>query len=438
MPVVGISGTTFFSLDPSGPDERLDKSSLVPRPSSLVPRPSELRLLSIFVRGSRGPTSRPDSGILMSRRSAVDWLSVREDLSVPPVRRPPGATDSPREGLLSPSPATLWDDGSIREPDSSRGKRRLSACCLVEVETDGVLLLIKSPMRERDWSRFNPELTAEGLPACPPEGGLACCSFLEMRERRSELRVWEFEPAVLSDVSDLSDLSDPVVIKPPIRDFDSREFEPAAPAWPPAAMPDCAAVGADGRLKSLDLRVTISDFRFSIDNRESGVRVLIELPIREVRSELIRPLEFVFPARLPALRPDLVSRASCPRFEGGTPSTRLEDGGWMLDEIGAREVAAGLEFMPPGLRVDPNVLGRDCIEVPGLTTLLELVGGCTDRDWLGGLTTLSGAEGMLLGGRLIGAELVRPMDGGLAGARLTLGGALTLGAGAGAGAGLAA
>jgi len=165
--------------------------------------------------------------------------------------------------------------------------------------------------------------------------------------------------------------------------------------------------------------------------------VVIELPIREVRSELIRPLEFAFPAWLPALRPDLVSRTSCPRFEGGTPPTRLEDGGWMLDEIGAREVVAGLEFMLPKLRVEPGVLGRDWFEIPGLTVLLELVGACIDRDWLGGLTTLGDIEG-LLGVRLIGLELVRPMDGGLVGARLTLAGALTLGAGAGAGAGLAA
>jgi len=97
------------------------------------------------------------------------------------------------------------------------------------------------------------------------------------------------------------------------------------------------------------------------------------------------------------------------------------------------------------LHVGAGVPGRDWFEIPGLTVLLELVGACIDRDWLGGLTTLGDIEG-LLGIRLIGAglvrptdgELLRPMDGGLAGARLTLGGALTLGAGAGAGAGLAA
>jgi hypothetical protein len=92
------------------------------------------------------------------------------------------------------------------------------------------------------------------------------------------------------------------------------------------------------------------------------------------------------------------------------------------------------------------VPGRDWFEVPGLIILLELVGGCTDRDWLGGLTTLDGVEKLrlgpdlnaeeLLGDRVTGGELVRPMDGELAGARLMLGGALTLGAGAGVGAGL--
>ena len=88
------------------------------------------------------------------------------------------------------------------------------------------------------------------------------------------------------------------------------------------------------------------------------------------------------------------------------------------------------------LRVGAGVPGRDWFEIPGLTVLLELAGGCT----------LSGIEGLLLGVRLIwvglvrptDGELLRPMDGGLAGARLTLGGVLTLGAGAGAGAGLAA
>lgn len=100
----------------------------------------------------------------------------------------------------------------------------------------------------------------------------------------------------------------------------------------------------------------------------------------------------------------------------------------MFEEVGAREAGAGLELMlrkdSPGLlklRVDPGVLGRGEIEAPGLAALPELVGGCTDR------------EIPLLGGRLVGAGLVRPMDGGLAGARLTLGGVLTLGAGAGAG-----
>jgi len=370
----------------------------------------------------------------------VVWLSVREDLSVLSAGR------SPREELLSPSGV------SIRELDCSRGVRRLSACCLVEVETDGVLLLIKSPMRERDWSRLVSELAAEELPACPPDAGGPCCSLLEMRERRSELRVWEFEPIVLSDVSDLSDLSDPVVIRPPIRDLASVElvrlvgFESAAPAWSLPAMPDCAAVGADGLVVAGTPIVELSDLldlsdlvvieppirevkselirllepvpRPFVELDTDGVRVLIGLPIREVKSELIRPLEFVFPTWPLALR------LEPPRLELGDedlPAPKeLEDGDEMLDAVGDLEVVAGMEFMLPGLRVDPNVLGRDDTEAPGLTTLLELVGGCTDRE-------------MLLEGRLIRLELDRPIDGELAGARLMLGGALTLGAGAGAG-----
>jgi hypothetical protein len=181
---------------------------------------------------------------------------------------------------------------SIRLLDSSRGKRRLSTSCLVVVETDGVLLLIKSPMRERDWSGFRPELTAEGLPAC--------CSLLEMRERRSEPRVWEFEPVVLSDVSRAScprfegvtpsTRESPGVlspIRPPTRDLISLGlvrlvgFELAAPAWPLPAMPDCAAVGADGLVVAGIPIVELSDLSDLSD------LAVIELPIREVRSELI-------------------------------------------------------------------------------------------------------------------------------------------------------
>jgi len=164
---------------------------------------------------------------------------------------------------------------------------------MVEFVTDGVLLLMKSPMRERDWSRFDSELTAEELPVCPPDAGPACCSLLEMRERRSELRVWESGRAVLRESAEVESLGVLLPIRPPILDLASlgfvrvAGFELAAPAWSLPAMPDCAAVGADGRLRSLDLRVSISDFRFSIGDREFGVCVLIGLPIREVRSELI-------------------------------------------------------------------------------------------------------------------------------------------------------
>lgn len=372
----------------------------------------------------------------MSRRSAVAWL-VLEDRSVPAAGR------SPRDVLLSPIGL------SIRVLYSSRGKRRLSACCLVEVETDGVLLLIKSPMRERDWSRLVSDLVAEELPACPPDAEGLCCSLLEMRERRSELRVWEFEPELSIERPGVETLVVLSPIKPPMRDLDSRAFELAAPAWPLPAMPDCAAVGADGlvvtgtpivelsdlldlsglvvielpirEVKSELIRLLEPVFRPLVELDTDGVRVLIGLPIREVKSELIRPLEFVFPTWPLALRPEP------PRLELGDkdlPAPKeLEDGDEMLDAVGDLKVVAGLEFMLPGLRVDPNVLGRDDTEAPGLIILFELVGGCTDRE-------------MLLEGRLIRLELDRPMDGELAGERLMLGGALTLGAGAGAGAGL--
>jgi hypothetical protein len=128
--------------------------------------------------------------------------------------------------------------------------------------------------------------------------------------------------------------------------------------------------------------------------------IVIGLPIREVKFELIRPLEFVFPTwgRL-----------------------ALEDGDEMIEVVGDREGVTGLEFMLLVLRVDPNMLDRDDTEVPELIILLELVGGRIDREML------------LLEGRLIGAEFVRPMDRELVGARFMLGGELTRGAGVGAG-----
>ncbi len=271
-------------------------------------------------------------------------------------------------------------------------------------------------MRERDWSRFRPELTAEELSAC--------CSLLEMREGRPELRVCELEPGVLRERPGVERLGVLSPIKLPMRDLDSRAFELAAPAWPPEATPDCDAVGADGLVVVGTLIVELSDLpdRVPIESPirevrpelirllelvleplveldDDGVLIVIGLPIREVKFELIRPLEFVFPTwgRL-----------------------ALEDGDEMIEVVGDREVT-DLEFMLLVLRVDPNVLGRDDTEVLELIILLELVGGCMDREML------------LLEGRLTGAEFVRPMDRELVGARLMLGGELTRGAGAGAG-----
>lgn len=271
-------------------------------------------------------------------------------------------------------------------------------------------------------------------------------------------------------VSVLPDLSEPLVIEPPMRALVSRELEFAAPAWPLPATPDCDTVGADGRLRSLDLRVSISDLRFSIGDRELGAWVLIGLPIREVRpeltrllelalelfveldgdgvltviglpirevkSELIRPFEFEFPDCRPVFRLEALrlepGDEDLPRFKELPAEGRLtpEDGDEIIGELGVREDVIGLEVMLLDelpelvmLREGMDMPGRDDIEVPGLIILLELVGGCMDR------------EMVLLEGRLIRLELDRPIDGELVGARLMLGGALTLGAGAGAGAG---
>ena len=147
-------------------------------------------------------------------------------------------------------------------------------------------------MRERDWSRFDSELTAEELPVCPPDAGPACCSLLEMRERRSELRVWESGRAVSREPAGVESLGVLLPIRPPILDLASLGFvrvvgfELAAPAWSLPAMPDCAAVGADGLVVAGTLIVELSDLSDLSD------LVVIGLPIREVRPELIvlRPM----------------------------------------------------------------------------------------------------------------------------------------------------
>lgn len=195
----------------------------------------------------------------------------------------------------------------MREPIWSRCERWLSGVCLAEAETDGVLFVIKSPMRERDSL----------LPAR--------CSFFETREARPELRVCEFESEVMPNLLEAETLGVLLPMTLPMRELRlarsvlglrfSVEREFAVPAWPPTAMPDCAAVGADGLVVSENPdRVLMEVFDLSdqldclpellrvdiegvlgplLELDTDGVRVLIELPIREVNPELMRLLELL-------------------------------------------------------------------------------------------------------------------------------------------------
>jgi hypothetical protein len=145
----------------------------------------------------------------------------------------------------------------------------------------------------------------------------------------------------------------------------AREF--AAPAWPLAAMPGCAAVGADGHLMPMEVSdclpelPRVENVRLSspfLELEIDGVLAVIELPMREVRAELMRLLEL-------ALRSLL-----------------------KLETAGVREFEALLELILPKLPVNPNVFDRDDMDVLGLTILLELLrfeklellGGRTNRE----------------------------------------------------------
>jgi hypothetical protein len=81
---------------------------------------------------------------------------------------------------------------------------------LASAETDGVLLLTKLPMRERDSL-----LSLRG-------------SLLEMRDPTDELRVSALE----------------------------------VPAWPPGATPDFAAVGADGLVAPMEVPMCLPESVF--------------------------------------------------------------------------------------------------------------------------------------------------------------------------------
>jgi hypothetical protein len=114
------------------------------------------------------------------------------------------------------------------------------------VETDGALLLMKSPMRERD---------------SPARG-----SLLEIRDPMEELRISGLE----------------------------------VPAWPPGATPDFATVGADGLVVSVEVPMCLPGFVLveldgvsaSLPEPDTeGVRAVMELPMRDVILRLMRPLD---------------------------------------------------------------------------------------------------------------------------------------------------
>lgn len=117
-------------------------------------------------------------------------------------------------------------------------------------------MLMKPPIRERD------SLLS------------LCGSLLEMRDPTDELRVSELE----------------------------------APARPPGAMPDFAAVGADGLVVPMEVPICLPESVFSLvapeltlsfftgrasrlESDSEGVRAVMELPIRDVVLRLMRPLE---------------------------------------------------------------------------------------------------------------------------------------------------
>ncbi len=103
-------------------------------------------------------------------------LSIRFSGSVAVASlRPSRSARRSSDGLLSlielSARESLGSALRAELPARSFNDRSLVAFCLVSAETDGVLLLMKSPMRERD----SPEPARDSL--------------LEMREPMEELRV---------------------------------------------------------------------------------------------------------------------------------------------------------------------------------------------------------------------------------------------------------
>ncbi|HUV67978.1 MAG TPA: hypothetical protein VMW24_29070 [Sedimentisphaerales bacterium] len=172
-------------------------------------------------------------------------------------------------------------------------------------------------------------------------------------------------------------------------------------------------------------------FALLLELETEGVLAVMELPIRDVVLRL-RPLLKLVPDDLFEIDADgLLVLIELPKMDGdvlrvpidGPVLGDVEDNDRLLDEAGARDVTVRLERLLPTLREDPNVIERDDMDVLGLIVELlrldelkglELVGGRIERELI-----------LLLRFRLLRIEEL--------GARLTLGGALTLGAGAGLG-----
>ncbi|MHC4507771.1 MAG: hypothetical protein ACYTAO_02290 [Planctomycetota bacterium] len=271
-------------------------------------------------------------------RTSADFLIVR--FSWPLSRVSEDVPRSAADGLFA------LIEVLAREPGLSCSERWRVAACLAAAETDGALrkespglLAMKLPMRERDsllpvWVRL-----------------------LEMRDPIDELRVCDLE----------------------------------VPAWPAAAMPDFATVGADGLVVPMEVPICLPELAFvelecvpvpllKLDTE--GVRAVIELPMRDVRPRLIRLFEllldtdedgFFVPIELP-MREVLLELM---RVLELLPVellvlTELEDGLRVLKEVDGREVVirldgALLELLPDIVVLDPDVVGVLVVDI-----LLEL------------------------------------------------------------------
>ncbi|UCC99247.1 MAG: hypothetical protein JSW66_05035 [Phycisphaerales bacterium] len=279
-------------------------------------------------------------------------------------------------------------DVSAREPGLSCSERWRVAACLAAAETDGVLLVMKLPMRERD-------------------------SLLPVR-------VWLFEMRDPTDEPRVCDLE--------------------VPAWPPVAMPDFATVGADGLVVPMEDPICLPEFVFvelervpaSLLKRDTeGVRAVIELPMRDVRPRLIRLVELLpgvlldtdedrgfVPLGLPIreVMPELIRRLELvldPDTEGVRPVIELpmrdvrprlirlsellldtdEDDLFVPIELPIREVM--LRLMP---RLGPELTAEGVREVePEIARLFELVvGPLPELDTEGACDVAVRLEGRLL------------------------------------------